>query len=76
MLGSHLMHRAGAACCDMLIRSLAMFAEQISVEMGCPLLQEGAGAGGNISWREKWWRDAKEHSGCSGWKGTYGLPSS
>lgn len=40
MLSSHLMHRAGASCCDMLVRSPTMFAE-ISVEIGPPLFRGG-----------------------------------
>lgn len=53
VLGSHPMRRAGAACCDMLVGSPAMFSEQISVEMGHPLLEEGAETGGkNLLERE------------------------
>lgn len=47
------MPRAGDACCDMLVRYTAMFAEQVSVEMGCSLLDEGAGSRGENSQREK-----------------------
>lgn len=61
------MSRAGDACCDMLVRCTAMFAEQVSVEMGCSLLDEGAGSRGkNLQREKKMWRGAKEHCGCNG----------
>lgn len=65
-LGSNVMHRAEAAHCGMLGGSPTIFSEQISAVMSHPLLEEGAGTSGEISWREKWWRDVKEHFGYGG----------